>query len=430
MSFAFNASLASQATPLLPLHASPAATADAAYVEDCRAAQDLVQQLRRFASSVRRLKAQIEATEAANLPTALSAATPTGPSPSPSAGPVPAVSPLEVLRQRAELREQLESARGAAEEAQQRLASISMHASAATSPAEKQQRTFMCSRLLHSLHLAMKSLKEAAEGPEARSESSPSVQSAVATPAAAAASAASPAFASQDSKDRTEAAQREDLLELLAARQRRAQAALASETRSAPRRAQQRHAAAAQRAKHYGLESHKGAAVAAAAGVIGTPTPGHEEERAGKEEGEAPLDPVAGVGVVEMAAERRSQGDARQREALVAASRSNVPVEIPEGCVERAIREEQRDSLAKIHREIQGIQSLYEQLAMYIDIQQPGIDGAASLLYATLETSDQAARELTQARQLKHANARRKCLLWVLVVSLVAIILWLLLFFQ
>ncbi|KFG30513.1 hypothetical protein TGDOM2_220190A, partial [Toxoplasma gondii GAB2-2007-GAL-DOM2] len=62
MSFAFQASLPSaspQAVALLPLHAAPAAAADAAYLEDCRMVQDLLQQLRRFSSSIRRLKAEI-----------------------------------------------------------------------------------------------------------------------------------------------------------------------------------------------------------------------------------------------------------------------------------------------------------------------------------------------------------------------------------
>ncbi|KFG62989.1 putative transmembrane protein, partial [Toxoplasma gondii RUB] len=74
------------------------------------------------------------------------------------------------------------------------------------------------------------------------------------------------------------------------------------------------------------------------------------------------------------------------------------------------------------------IQSLYEQLAYYVDAQQLGIDGVATLLDSTRDSSDQAARELVHARRLRCAATRRKCLLWALFVVVVVVILWFLFF--
>lgn len=127
----------------------------------------------------------------------------------------------------------------------------------------------------------------------------------------------------------------------------------------------------------------------------------------------------------------RSRGDeaaVHNGSSLSSQARPNVPVEIPEGCIEHAIRQEQLDGLAKIQREIQGIQSLYEQLAFYVDDQQLGIDGVINLLDSTRDSASQANRELVHARRLSRATTRRKCIIWLVIFCMTALILWILLF--
>ncbi|KFH00095.1 hypothetical protein TGVAND_220190B, partial [Toxoplasma gondii VAND] len=107
------------------------------------------------------------------------------------------------------------------------------------------------------------------------------------------------------------------------------------------------------RRKSYGLESRKGAAIAAAAGVIASPPseeePDSGEKRERRERRKRELECAQRRPSREQRGESDDQGDG----SLCSVMRSNVPVEIPEGRIEQAIRREQLDGLAKIQSEIQ-----------------------------------------------------------------------------
>ncbi|EPT31119.1 hypothetical protein TGME49_220190 [Toxoplasma gondii ME49] len=558
MSFAFQASLPSaspQAVALLPLHAAPAAAADAAYLEDCRMVQDLLQQLRRFSSSIRRLKAEInslsvssatgdsrleaaandgrpregeeqelrhrgetkqlsdvssasetalqgsrlsrkdetswrgdagylsasgrpssrDSSPVSSTPPSSSSAASSVSSPSAASLSSAVSSSLLLLRRQTELKEHLHAARAAAEGAHRRLSHIAMHAAAAASHSEKQHRQFMHQRLLQSLRVATKHLKEAAEELDLRSALAAPASGDCAEVQRPASSRASP-FHSQDSDENFEM-QREGLLDLLAshARMRQADSASAALSRGGHaarelallRGGQRRRDSGDRRDEHlspfrelgadaegdrtqqgarasggerdvragthtrrksYGLESRKGAAIAAAAGVIASPPSEEEPDSGEKRERRERRKRELECAQKRPSREQRGESDDQGDGSLCSVMRSNVPVEIPEGRIEQAIRREQLDGLAKIQSEIQGIQSLYEQLAYYVDAQQLGIDGVATLLDSTRDSSDQAARELVHARRLRCAATRRKCLLWAFFVVVVVVILWFLFF--
>ncbi|OEH77024.1 uncharacterized protein LOC34618819 [Cyclospora cayetanensis] len=107
---------------------------------------------------------------------------------------------------------------------------------------------------------------------------------------------------------------------------------------------------------------------------------------------------------------------------------ASVPIFIPESRVDASLLQEKRESLAKIHREIRSIQSLYEQMAFFTAEQGDRLDDVDQSLTGARAESARAARELSAAYQEKRRRRCRRCLfggtLFLLVLLFVFALWW------
>ncbi|PHJ20179.1 transmembrane [Cystoisospora suis] len=146
---------------------SSVATADAAYVEDCRHLQDSLQQLRRFSSSIRRLKKQCFSLLSSSSSSSSSLSnTPPKEDSRDGSSLFPSSSFAVSAYPQRQLGEQLQAAREKVVISQHLLQNLSGHASAASTAGERTQRLTMKERFMRSLHIATGDLMEAAEGAE------------------------------------------------------------------------------------------------------------------------------------------------------------------------------------------------------------------------------------------------------------------------
>lgn len=105
----------------------------------------------------------------------------------------------------------------------------------------------------------------------------------------------------------------------------------------------------------------------------------------------------------------------------------SVPILIPESKVDASLLREKLDGLAKIHQEVRAIQSVYEQMAFFTEEQGQRLDAVDQGLSRAREQAARATWELREAARAERKRRCRRCFFFaclLLVVMLLAAAMW------
>lgn len=352
------------------LHAAAAtAAADAAYLEDVRTVQQLLQQLRRHASAVRALQRSYEGQDSHRRQSQT------------------ALEDQQLLKQQQQLQRELETARSAADGVRTALRQLQRHVNAAASISEKQERQLYYSQLVATAGQLLRQLRDAAEEEGWHLQQQHGLRLLDG--------------AEQSAQDQQVTLQRQ---------QQVAQHGQLPSRCSAPPPCSNATSVAQQPAVGASIPG----AEAAAPGESGwTASAGDLVSRGNLRDGAATSVPIDLASTMQTPQWSWLQsgacpGPLQLQHQLTQANKS-VPIFIPDSKIDASLLQEKRESLAKIHREIKSIQSLYEQMAFFTEEQGERLDAVDQHLVGARQEAARAAREIATAVRQERRRKWRRC---------------------